>query len=89
MEPHLESGHTHWEYGDRLDITDEDISLIPESSNFSMTLAQNGHTAYIADPIAQHILIIDLALMQNIGDIELDYIPSMITWLGVAQTSNP
>jgi len=83
IEPHLENGHTHWEYGERLDISDADVSTMPEGTKFSMTLAQNGHMAYIADPIEQHVLIIDLELLQPDGDIELDYAPAMITWLGI------
>ncbi len=85
IEPHLENGHTHWEYGERLDITDADVAMMPEGSKFSMTLAQNGHTAYIADPIEQHVITIDLELLQVTGDIELDYAPAMITWLGIAE----
>ena len=86
IEPHLEDGHTHWEYGARLDITEADVSTMPEGMNFSMTFAQNGHMAYIADPIEQHVLIIDLELLMVDGDIELDYAPAMITWLGIAET---
>lgn len=86
IEPHEENGHIHWDYhGARLDITDADITSMPEGMNFSMTLAQNGHTAYIADPIAQHIVVVDLDLMEKTAEIELDYAPSMITWLGIAE----
>jgi hypothetical protein len=84
IEPHQEGGDIHWEYGARLDITDEDVSLMPDGMKFSMTLAQNGHTVYIADPIAQHIVEVDLDLLQITAEIELDYAPAMITWLGIA-----
>lgn len=86
IEPHIEGDHTHWEYGERLDITDADISMMAEGMKFSMTLAQNEHTAYIADPLEQHVRIIDLELLQTTGDIELDYAPAMITWLGIGET---
>lgn len=85
LEPHLDGDHTHWEYGTRLDITDADVSTMPEGANFSMTFAQNAHTAYIADPIEKHVLTVDLELMQGIGELELDYAPAMITWLGIAE----
>lgn len=84
IEPHQEADHTHWEYGERLDITEADVSLMPEGMKFSMTLAQNGHTVYIADPIAQHIVVVDLELFEINAEIELDYAPAMITWLGIA-----
>ncbi|SMF39539.1 hypothetical protein SAMN02745866_02555 [Alteromonadaceae bacterium Bs31] len=85
IEPHLDGGHTHWEYGARLDVSNADVSTMPEGMNFSMTLAKNGHSAYIADPIEQHVLIIDLEILQIVGDIELEYAPAMITWLGIAE----
>lgn len=85
IEPHTEAGRTHWEYGANLAITQADVSLMPEAMNFSMTFSQNHHIAYIADPIEQHVLAVDLALLQVIDDIELDYAPGSVTWLGIAQ----
>lgn len=85
LEPHEHDGHTHWEYSARLDITEADVANMPGDASFSMTLAQNGHTAYVADPIAQHILIVDLDQQELIGDIELNYTPASITWLGIAE----
>lgn len=85
LEPHEEDGHTHWEFGMRLDITEEDVASMPEGMNFSLTFSQNGHMAFVADPIAQHILMIDLELMEIDGDIELTYSPASVTWLGIAE----
>lgn len=86
IEPHQENGQVHWEFGARLDITEADVALMPDGAKFSMTLAQNGHTAYIADPIAQHVLIVDLEVLAVTAGIELDYEPAMITWLGIPAT---
>lgn len=88
IEPHLEDGRTRWDYSERMDITDADISEMPEGMKFSMALAQNDHAVYIADPIEQHVLMIDLELLLVEGEIALDYAPSMITWLGIAETHN-
>lgn len=85
IEPHQDGLHTHWEYGARLDITDADVSQMPSGMKFSMTLAQNGHTVYIADPIAQHIVVVDLEVLAITDEIELDYAPAMVTWLGIAE----
>ncbi|BFM06127.1 5-methyltetrahydrofolate--homocysteine methyltransferase [Halioxenophilus aromaticivorans] len=84
VEPHDEGDHTHWEFGARLDISEEDVSTMPDGESFSMTLARNGHFAYVADPIAQHVLVIDLGLLEITGDIETDFVPSSPTWLGIA-----
>lgn len=83
IEPLEEDGHTHWEYGARLDISDADVSLMPEGMTFSMTFAQNAHIAYVADPISQQIVAVDLDIFDVIHQIELNYAPSMITWLGI------
>ncbi|HEY7773977.1 MAG TPA: 5-methyltetrahydrofolate--homocysteine methyltransferase [Marinagarivorans sp.] len=84
LEPHNHDGHTHWAYeGASYAITEADVSAMPEGMTFSMALAQNDHTVYVADPMAQHVLIIDLELLQEVGDIELDYAPAKISWLGI------
>ncbi|WP_019605819.1 hypothetical protein [Teredinibacter turnerae] len=85
LEPHEHEGHTHWEFGVRLDITEEDVANLPEGTSFSLTFAQNGHLAYVSDPIAQHVLTIDLDHMDIDGEIELDFIPKSIAWLGIAE----
>jgi len=84
IDPHVEGDHTHWEYGERLDITDADVAMMPEGMNFAISFAENGHTAFVADPIEQHVRIIDLDLLQVSEDIELVFSPAMVTWLGVA-----
>lgn len=82
---HEHDGHMHWELETQLDITEEDVANMPEGMNFSLTVAQNGHYAYVSDPIAQHVLQIHLEDMEIEGDIELDFAPSKITWLGIAE----
>ena len=82
---HQEGDYIHWEYSGRIEITGADLGEMPEGANFSMTFSQNGHTVYIADPISQHIVIVDLDSFDVTGEIELDYVPSMITWLGIAE----
>jgi hypothetical protein len=85
LSAHEHDGHMHWELEGQLDITEEDVSTMPQGMSFSMTVAQNGHYVYVADPIAQHVLQIHLDDMEIEGDIELDFAPAAITWLGVAE----
>ena len=85
IEPHLEGDHTHWEFGTQLVFSEADVSTMPDGMRFTMTFAPNAHMAYIADPIEQHVRILDLELMDFDGDIELDYAPASITWLGIAE----
>ena len=49
------------------------------------TIAQNAAVVYVADPIAQHVLVINLESGETTGDIELDFVPSAVTWLGIAE----
>jgi len=66
LNSHSHDGEAHWVLVDTIDISEEDISTMPEGMNFSMTVAQNGDYVYVADPIAQHILQIDLEEMSII-----------------------
>jgi hypothetical protein len=61
---------------------------MPDDMSFSMTVAQNGQFAYVADPIAQHVLQIHIEDMEIEGDIELDFAPASITWLGIAEEAD-
>lgn len=85
LEPHEHDGHMEWEFSGRVDISEEDVSNMPEGMSFSMTVAQNDHYAYIADPIAQHVLQVHLVDMEIEGDIELNFAPAKLTWLGIAE----
>lgn len=86
LQPHAHDGQVHWEYASRIDISEEDPADMPEGLRFSMTVAQNANLAYVADPIAQHIVIVDLEDGDLVGGIELDFAPAFVTWLGIADT---
>ncbi|GLR71428.1 5-methyltetrahydrofolate--homocysteine methyltransferase [Agaribacter marinus] len=85
---HEHNGELEFEFESAIGVSNEDISAMPEGHNFSMTMSQNDEHLYIADPIAQHILQIDLTEMSIEDDIELDIIPSRLVWLGIAKTSD-
>jgi len=80
---HIEGDHLHWEVASRLDITEEDVADMPEGASFSMTVAQNGHYAFVADPIAQHVLTVNLEEANIEGDMELEFVPGSLVWLGI------
>tara|TARA_R110002124_G_scaffold22885_2_gene85439 strand:+ start:490 stop:1875 length:1386 start_codon:yes stop_codon:yes gene_type:complete len=88
LEAHEEHGGLHWELRDSIDISEQDVSAMPEGMSFSMTVAQNGDFVYVADPIAQHVLQIDLESLTITGDIELDFAPDNISWLGIAESDH-
>ncbi|MFT6779045.1 MAG: hypothetical protein ACJAV1_002988 [Paraglaciecola sp.] len=88
LEPHEHDGENHWEFHDRVDFTEQDVSTMPEGASFSMTVAQNGELVYVSDPIAQHIVKINLETVTVTHEIELDFIPASIAWLGIAEMSN-
>lgn len=84
-EIHVHDGEIEFEFDASMSISNEDISMMPEGHNFSMAMSKNDDHLYVADPIAQHILQIDLAEMSVEGDMELDMTPSRIVWLGIAE----
>ena len=85
LSAHDHDGFINWELEERLDISEEDVSTMPDGMSFSMTNAQNGHYVYVSDPIAQHVLQIDLETKSIEGDIEVDFAAASITWLGIAE----
>ncbi|GAB2702465.1 5-methyltetrahydrofolate--homocysteine methyltransferase [Aliiglaciecola aliphaticivorans] len=85
LSAHDHDGETHWELEQSFDISDEDIANMPDGMNFSMTVAQNGNYVYVSDPIAEHVLQIDLETIEVVSDIELGFAAASISWLGVAE----
>ena len=85
---HDHDGEMHWELAGQVDITEQDVSTMPEGMSFSMTVAQNGEFAYIADPIAQHIVQVHLEDLEVEGELELTFPPASLTWLGIAEVED-
>lgn len=85
LSAHAHGDHLHWEEAGTIQLNDGDLSAMPEGGKFALTVAQDGHYAYVADPIAKHVLKIDLETVAVVGDIELDTVPAGITWLGIAE----
>lgn len=85
LSAHNHDGDINWELEERLDISEEDVSTMTDDMSFSMTMAQNGHYVYVADPLAKHILQINLGTMSIDGDIEIDFIPDSLVWLGIEE----
>ncbi len=82
---HQHGDHTHWEIEGEIDISEQDIANMPEGLTFSMTIAQNGNTVYVADPIARHVVQVDIESQSITGDYDLDIAASSIAWLGIAE----
>ncbi|NQY64767.1 MAG: 5-methyltetrahydrofolate--homocysteine methyltransferase [Alteromonadaceae bacterium] len=85
LSSHEHDGEMHWELEESIDISQEDISTMPEGMRFSMAMAQNGHYVYVSDPIANHILQINLENMSIEDDIEMNFAAKSIVWLGIAE----
>lgn len=82
---HDHDGEMHWELEGQVDITQADVTTMPEGMSFSMTVAQNGQFAYVADPVAQHVVQVHLEDLEIESELELTFAPSAITWLGIAE----
>ncbi|WP_017446889.1 hypothetical protein [Gayadomonas joobiniege] len=80
-----EGEQNKWVFDERISISDEDVSQMPEGYGFKMTVAQNSDMVYVADPIAQHIIAVDLHDKTTEEVVELNYAPAAITWLGIAE----
>ncbi|MFQ6372500.1 5-methyltetrahydrofolate--homocysteine methyltransferase [Shewanella sp. YIC-542] len=80
---HEHDDHHHWEMTQRIAITEQDLGAMPAGLSFSMAIAQDGEYVYISDPIAQHVLQVDIVHGSIVSDIELDFVPAAVSWLGV------
>jgi hypothetical protein len=77
-----EGEESPWEFGAKLHVSEE-AEEMPEGSSFAMTVSHAQDVVYISDPIASHIVTVDLASAQISGELELDFTPDKILWLGI------
>jgi hypothetical protein len=84
-ELHMHDGEVEFEFEGQLQIAEDDVSSMPQDTNFSMTMAQNDHLLFVADPIAQHVLHINIDTLEIESDTELDVVPSGIVWVGIEE----
>lgn len=82
---HDHDGTMTWEFNGRVDITEQDVSLMPQDQSFKMTMSQNADVAYISNPIANQILAIDLEAMTVATVTDLDFMPHNLVWLGIEE----
>jgi hypothetical protein len=82
---HEHEGVNEFEFEARVDISEQDLSTMPEGQSFKMTVAQNDSYVFVSDPIAQHVLMIHIEDREIEGDFELDFMPSSLTWLGISE----
>jgi len=85
LDAHEHDGHMHWDFRERVDVAEADIADLPDGATFTMTMSQNHGYVYVSDPIAQHILKLNLESLAVSEEIELGYVPASITWLGIAE----
>ncbi|QJR81083.1 5-methyltetrahydrofolate--homocysteine methyltransferase [Alteromonas pelagimontana] len=88
LTPHDHDGHSHWEFDKRINISEEDVATMPEGQSFSMAISYSSNIVYVADPIAQHVLAIDLESSETVSDIPLDFAPAGIAWMGIPETEH-
>ncbi|CCQ12479.1 hypothetical protein PALB_34180 [Pseudoalteromonas luteoviolacea B = ATCC 29581] len=84
LEPHTHDGHVHWEFKQRIDITNKDVNTLGEGEMFTMAKSKQDNHVYIADPLSKHVLTLDIQSGELLGDIELPFAPNSIAWLGIA-----
>lgn len=83
FELHEHDGELEFEFEGELHIAEGDVSTMPDGHQFTMAASKRDDHLYVADPIAQHILQIDLDEMSVEGDMELNVVPAKVIWLGI------
>lgn len=85
LTPHTHDGATEWEFAQRVDISQQDVALMPDGQSFKLTMSQHDDIAYVSDPIAKQVIAIDLTQMSTTTLLDLDYVPGNIVWLGIKE----
>lgn len=75
-----------WQFSTRIDVTEGDLSAMPEDTHLSLAISGAGDMAYVADPESSHVVVVDLALAQISARVALDVIPKSMTWLGITES---
>jgi hypothetical protein len=88
LSAHLHDGVNEFEFEGRIDISDEDLSMMPDGQSLSMTVSKNEGFAFVSDPMAQHVLMVHIEDMEIEGDFELNFVPASLTWLGIAEEAD-
>ncbi|MFC4701821.1 5-methyltetrahydrofolate--homocysteine methyltransferase [Glaciecola siphonariae] len=88
LSAHIHGGVNEFEFEGAVTLSTQDLSAMPEGLSFTMTVAQNANYVYVADPIAQHILMVHIEDREVEGDFELDFAPANVTWLGIAEEAH-
>ena len=83
LSAHLHDGVNELEFEGRVQLSDEDLSAMPDGHSFNMSVAQNGDYVFVSDPIAQHVLMVHIEDMEIEDDVELDFVSATVTWLGI------
>jgi len=83
LKPHQHNGHHEWEFEQRIDFSDQDMSLMPTDRSFQITMSPNAQYAYISDPIGKKVIHINLSDASITTQLELNFVPDNLTWLGI------
>ncbi|MDK1287772.1 hypothetical protein [Pseudoalteromonas umbrosa] len=83
FEQHAEGDEHHWEVAHSVKVHEHELSAIPEGAVFSIAFSGAENIAYVTDSNAQHVLGYDLETAEVKVEIELDFTPERLVWLGI------
>ena len=86
LKPHTHGEHTQWEFSQRIDFTQQDVTAMPEQHSFKIAFSQQSDVAYVSDPIANTIVSITLSDASIETILTLDFKPNHLSWVGIADS---
>ncbi|CAM4412067.1 YncE family protein [Pseudoalteromonas maricaloris] len=81
---HDHDGEHHFEAAGEVQVSDADLTTMPEGHGFQITFSHSEQAVYVSDPIAKQIKKFDLEEAKLVDTFELDYVPEKLVWLGIA-----
>ncbi|MBQ4834983.1 hypothetical protein [Pseudoalteromonas luteoviolacea] len=83
FEQHAEGDEHHWEVAHTVKVHDHELTALPENVTFRLAFSGAENIVYVTDSDAKHVLGYDLETAEVKVEIELDFTPDRLVWLGI------
>ena len=73
-----------FEFAAKVQLTTADVATMPEGSRFELAISASDDKVYVANPIDNTLLTVDIADAEVVATKQLSFVPNKLVWLGIA-----
>lgn len=77
-----------FEFATKLALTAANLTNLPAGAQFQLAISAADDKVYVTDPIARHLITVDLQSSTVVNRTQLNFIPHKITWVGIPEPSS-